>query len=162
LLTFMNPVEHCRDSEMVGRYRGEPYVSPGDVYSAPGRVGQCGWTWYSGSAAWMYRIWLEDVLGFRLRGEILTLAPAIPEHWDDFGIRYRYRSTTYEITARRGAAAQIAMELDGTTLESAAVKLIDDGRVHRITAWIPRRTMEMQESSNDGSVQMASLLLTAT
>ncbi len=162
LLTFMNPVEHCRDSEMVGRYRGEPYVSPGDVYSAPGRVGQCGWTWYTGSAAWMYRIWLEDVLGFRLRGENLTLAPAMPEHWNEFAIRYRYRSTTYEITVRWGKSAQIAMELDDRAVETAAVKLVDDGGVHRVTAWIPRRIKEIEVSSREVLLRTPSLLSTAT
>ncbi len=162
LLTFMNPVEHCRNSEMVERYRGEPYVSAGDVSFAPGRVGQCGWTWYTGSAAWMYRIWLEDILGFRLRGAELTFAPAIPAHWDEFAIHYRYRSTTFEITARRGTAAQIVLELDATTLESKAVELVDDGRVHQITVWIPQKTAESKAASNDAPRRTPSLLSAAT
>ena len=69
LLKLMNPVELSRSPEDVARYRGEPYVVAADVSSAPGKIGQCGWTWYSGSAAWMYRIWIEEVLGFQLRGQ---------------------------------------------------------------------------------------------
>jgi len=162
LLTFMNPVEHCRDSEMVARYRGEPYVSAGDVCFAPGRVGQCGWTWYSGSAAWMYRIWLQEVLGFRLRGDELRLAPVIPQHWDEFAIHYRHRSTTYEITARRGTAAQVVLELDDVTLESEAVRLIDDGGVHTISIWIPPKETETKAVTNDTARGSPSLLPATT
>jgi cellobiose phosphorylase len=110
----------------------------------------------------MYRIWLEDILGFRLRGAELTFAPAIPAHWDEFAIHYRYRSTTFEITARRGTAAQIVLELDDTRLESKAVELIDDGRVHQITVWIPQKTAESKAASNDASRRTPSLLSAAT
>ncbi len=150
LLTMMNPVEHGRDPEMVEHYRGEPYVTAGDVYSAPGRIGQSGWTWYSGSAAWMYRIWLEDVLGFRLRGDTLALAPAIPDSWEGFEIHHRFHSSTYAITVRRRALRGFApedgitpedgfaLEVDGQPAEAAPIKLVDDGGSHTITLWIPR------------------------
>ena len=99
----------------------------------------------------MYRIWIEEVLGFRLRGDKLTLAPAIPAHWDEFAIRYRHRSTTYEITARRGTAAQILLELDDTTPESEAVTLLDDGGVHKITVWIPSKVTETKAVALDAA-----------
>ena len=98
LLKMMNPVELTRDAKDVARYRGEPYVVAADVSSAEGKTGKAGWTWYTGSAGWMYRIWIEEVLGFQLRGDILTLKPVIPDDWPGFQMTYRYRSTTYEIT----------------------------------------------------------------
>jgi cyclic beta-1,2-glucan synthetase len=139
LLTMMNPVEHGRDPERTERYRGEPYVTAGDVCAAPARIGQCGWTWYSGSAAWMYRIWLEDVLGFRLRGDMLTLAPAIPAHWGGFELRYRFRSATYAIAVRRHALEGAVLEVDGQVTK-AAINLADDGASHTVTLWIPQNS----------------------
>ena len=78
----------------------EPYVAAADVSTAVGREGQAGWTWYTGSAGVMYRAWIEDVLGFKLRGDLLTLSPALPEDWPGFDITYRYRSSVYEITVQ--------------------------------------------------------------
>ncbi len=101
LLTLMNPVEYSRNPEAVDHYRGEPYVVAADVSAPPAKAGRAGWTWYTGSAGWMYRVWIEEVLGFRLRGDRLTIAPAIPDDWSGFEITYRYRSTVYEIEVRR-------------------------------------------------------------
>jgi cyclic beta-1,2-glucan synthetase len=129
LLTMMNPVEHSRNPESVERYRGEPYVAAADVSSAVGKVGRAGWTWYTGSAGWMYRVWIEDVLGFRLRGDRLTITPAIPEEWTGFEITYRYRSTVYEIQVRRADATHEAGD--------GSIRLVDDGGVHKVTVWIP-------------------------
>ena len=103
LLKLMNPVENSRDLKAVARYRGEPYAVAADVSSAPGREGQAGWTWYTGSAGWMYKTWIEEVLGFQLRGDRLTIAPVIPEDWEGFEITYRHGSATYEISVRRQA-----------------------------------------------------------
>ncbi len=97
LLELMNPVELSRSPEDVARYRGEPYVTAADVSSAPGMTGRCGWTWYTGSAAWMYRIWIEEVLGFHLHGDTLTISPVTPADWPGFEMTYRYRSATYQI-----------------------------------------------------------------
>jgi cellobiose phosphorylase len=138
LLTLLNPIENSRNPEMADRYRGEPYAVAADVYSSPDHLGQAGWTWYSGSAGWMYRVWLEDVLGFRLTGNTLHLTPAIPAEWDGFEIRYRYRSTVYEISARRGTSGESGIELDGHPLLDESIPLTDDGAVHTIIVWLPR------------------------
>jgi cellobiose phosphorylase len=119
----MNPVESSRTPEATAHFKGEPYVSPADVSYSPGREGQAGWTWYTGSAAWMYRIWIEEVLGFHLRGDTVTISPAIPDDWDDFEIKYRYRSTLYEFSIRRER---------GTVETGAPIQLIDDGQPHKI------------------------------
>ena len=79
LLRMLNPIEHAREDEDRERYKVEPYVMAGDVYSLAGHVGRGGWTWYTGAAAWTYRVWLEEVLGFRRRGDTLTINPIIPK-----------------------------------------------------------------------------------
>jgi cyclic beta-1,2-glucan synthetase len=138
-LQLMNPVEHSRDPKGVERYQGEPYVSPADVYFAPGKVGRAGWTWYSGSSGWMYRIWLEEVLGFHLRGNILTIDPVIPDLWPGFDLTYRHRSATYEIKVHRDAGARsMTAEEDGSPLVNGAIELADDHRVHRIVVTLPQ------------------------
>jgi cyclic beta-1,2-glucan synthetase len=142
LLTMMNPVENTRDPAAVEHYRGEPYVVSADVSAAPGKMGRSGWTWYTGSAAWMYRIWIEEVLGFQLRGDRLTVAPVIPDDWHGFEITYRHGSATYEISVRRqpGNDARI-VELDGRPLMDGSIPLTDDGALHKVTVWIPRQSV---------------------
>ena len=84
LLRMLNPVEHARDEKDCERYKVEPYVVPGDVYSLAGNVGRGGWTWYTGAAAWTYRVWLEEILGFHRRGDILTINPEYRKIGRDF------------------------------------------------------------------------------
>jgi cyclic beta-1,2-glucan synthetase len=138
LLTLMNPVELSRSPEDVARYRGEPYVSPADVWSAPGMTGHCGWTWYTGSAAWMYRIWIEEVLGFQVRGDTLSLHPVLPTEWPGFEMTYRYRSATYEIKVTAGGDSEAELELDGNKVEDGVIHLADDGAVHRVVHRTPK------------------------
>lgn len=97
MLRMLNPVEHALDMENVWSYGVEPYVVTADVYRLPGRIGQGGWSWYTGSAAWMYRAWVEEVLGLKVRGEHLWLDPVIPESWDGFSLRYRNGEAEYRI-----------------------------------------------------------------
>lgn len=139
LLKMMNPVENSRDPQATEHYRGEPYVVAADVSSAPGKVGRSGWTWYTGSAGWMYRVWIEEVLGFQLRGDRLTIAPVIPDDWDGFEIAYRHGATLYEIAVRRRASNEArVIEIDGHQTENGWIQLADDGGTHPVTVWIPR------------------------
>ena len=103
-----------------------------------GRKGQCGWTWYTGSSAWMYRTWIEFVLGFRLRGDRLTIRPAIPSGWPGFEMTYRYGSTPYQITVSRKTTTELVLEVDGDPARDATAQLIDDGAIHRIAVWVPQ------------------------
>ena len=143
LLTMMSPVERTRTQEDVARYCGEPYAVAADVSTAPGRVGRTGWTWYTGSAAWMYRIWIEEVLGFRLRGNTLTIAPAIPESWPGFEIVYRFGSATYRIVATRREASSVQLQLDGNPIE--ALTLVDDAGTHMIDVFLPPSSGKTEE-----------------
>jgi cyclic beta-1,2-glucan synthetase len=133
LLKLMNPIESSRTPEATEHFKGEPYVSPADVSFSTGREGRAGWTWYTGSAAWMYRIWIEEILGFNLRGDTLTISPVIPDDWDDFEIKYRYRSTMYEFSIRReGGAAETG----------SPIQLIDDGQPHKIELRLTKPTAD--------------------
>jgi cyclic beta-1,2-glucan synthetase len=154
LLKLMNPVELSRTPEDVARYRGEPYVVAADVSSAPGMVGRCGWTWYTGSAAWMYRVWMEEVLGFHLRGDRLTLDPVLPADWAGFDMTYRHRSATYEIAVKHTDAnlTVLEVEMDGLIL-GGAIRLADDGATHRVTVRVPKvaaQTLSLGSHANGG------------
>ena len=133
LLQLMNPIELNRKPEDVLRYRAEPYVVAADVSSAPGRVGQSGWTWYTGSASWMYRIWIEEVLGLRVRGDRLTIEPAIPDDWPGFELTWRHGTTIFEINvARDDQAPANYLELNGQPVDSGYIPLQDTGEMHRV------------------------------
>jgi cyclic beta-1,2-glucan synthetase len=141
LLKLMNPIELTRIPEDVARYRGEPYVVAADVSSAPGTIGRCGWTWYTGSAAWMYRIWIEEVLGFQLRGDRLMVNPVIPDDWPGFEITYRFGSARYEIAVSRHEGIDRAapgVEQDGRHLDDGSIQLVDDGATHRVAVRVPK------------------------
>jgi len=139
LLQLMNPVEHCRNPKDVERYRGEPYVSAADVYASPLQTGQCGWTWYTGSAAWMYRVWMEEILGFQLRGESFVIRPAIPGDWPGFELSYRYGNATYEVKVVRTRESP-GVELDGVVLRDGVVPLLRQSGEHQVVVRIPFST----------------------
>jgi cyclic beta-1,2-glucan synthetase len=155
LLTMMNPVEHARNAEDVARYRGEPYVAAADVSSAKGRLGQCGWTWYTGSAAWMYRIWIEEVLGFQLRGNTLALRPVIPQDWPGFEITYRYRTAVYHIIVRTDSSVlQTTIAVDGgKEVARDTLELHDDGRPHEVQVHIWSKPQVAKSADGSATVQ---------
>jgi N,N'-diacetylchitobiose phosphorylase len=125
--------------EQVERYKVEPYVVAADVYGAPPHVGRGGWTWYTGSAGWMFRVAVESVLGLTLRdGEAMVLRPCIPEEWPGFRLRYRLPdgATVYDIEVRNRRAGDTCATLDGEPIGVAegavVVPLSRDGREHRV------------------------------
>jgi cyclic beta-1,2-glucan synthetase len=137
LFSMLNPINHARAPDRVQRYKVEPYVVCADLYSTPPHVGRGGWTWYTGSAGWMYRSGLEWILGFRLQGAALLIDPCIPRTWPGFAIKFRYRSTLYDITVENpsGVCRGIALaELDGVALpgDQARIALTDDTIAHRV------------------------------
>ena len=136
LLEMMNPIEKNRHPIEVDCYRGEPYVVAADVYAAPSFAGRCGWTWYTGSASWMYRVWIEEVLGFHLRGNQLKMNPVIPVDWPKFEMWFHYRSSQYEINVYNNAEVR-SMELDGKPVGGDFIELADDGRSHLLIVNIP-------------------------
>jgi cyclic beta-1,2-glucan synthetase len=107
-----------------------------DVYAEPPHVGRGGWTWYTGSAGWMYQAGVEWILGFRLRGTTLMIDPCVPRAWPRYEITFRYRSARYEIVVENPAGVSrgvTRMELDGLAIEPAAgIAIVDDGATHRV------------------------------
>jgi cellobiose phosphorylase len=135
LFQMANPLTRTRTAADVARYKVEPYVVAADIYSASGHVGRGGWTWYTGSAAWMYRVGLEAILGFTKRGDTLRIAPCIPAAWDGFEIRYRYRSADYHIVVRNEAHVERGVRVvivDGAMVLGGVIHLVDDARVHEV------------------------------
>ncbi len=136
LFAMSNPIDRAGTDAGVQRYKVEPYVVAADVYAETPHVGRGGWTWYTGSAGWMYRAGLESMLGFRLRGAHLLLDPCIPRAWPGFDMVFRYRSTRYDIGVEnpRGVSRGVsAVEVDGVALVGERrIVLADDGKTHRV------------------------------
>jgi cyclic beta-1,2-glucan synthetase len=141
MFDLLNPILHSDSAEAVARYQVEPYVACADVYSVAPHIGRGGWTWYTGTAAWLYRAGLEAMLGFHLRGDRLRIDPCIPKHWPGFQLTYRRRGpnhaiTRFEITVDNSAlvgSGVTRIELDGLALPASEdVPLSDDGRAHTL------------------------------
>ena len=132
---MLNPINHTSTRAGVHRYKVEPYVVAADVYAAPPHVGRGGWTWYTGSAGWMYRAGVEWILGFRLRGSVLHLDPCIPRAWRGFAISFRYHSARYEIAVENplGVTRGVStVALDDQAIDGAGIALVDDGATHHV------------------------------
>ena len=136
LFGLLNPINHASTRAGIHRYRVEPYVAAADVYSEWPHVGRGGWTWYTGSAGWMYRAGVEWILGFRLRGTRLLIDPCIPRAWGAFDINFRYHSSHYEINVTNPngvTTGVVALSLDGEELApNSELSLADDGATHHI------------------------------
>jgi cyclic beta-1,2-glucan synthetase len=137
LFSLLNPINQASTRSGVHRYKAEPYVVCADVYATAPHVGRGGWSWYTGSAAWMYRAGLEWILGFRLRGATLLLDPCVPRAWRAFEIVFRYHSARYDITVEnpRGVTRGVTrVELDGVALPGnpPQIPLSNDGTAHRV------------------------------
>lgn len=136
IFSILNPINRTRTPAGVRRYRVEPYVAAADVYGEPPHVGRGGWTWYTGSAAWLYRAGLESILGLRRHGARLVIDPCIPRAWPGFTVELRHRSARYEIVVENpnGAGRGVSsVAVDGMAADGhAGVLLADDHAVHRV------------------------------
>ena len=138
---LINPLHHASDAAGVARYQVEPYVVAADVYALPPHQGRGGWTWYTGAAAWMYRLITESLLGLRLQHGQLHFAPRLPAAWPGFAMDYRFGQTHYAITVlqsppqgaeQEASSAPVTLLLDGVLQPGAALSLRDDGAAHRV------------------------------
>ncbi len=135
LLRFINPIEHARHADSVWHYQVEPYAVAADVYRLPGRVGQGGWTWYTGSAAWMYRAWIEDVLGLQVRGDEMYMNPVFPDSWKGFSLRFQYGEAVYQIEVKNphGCGCGVdSVTLDGQLLTNGIIALEKNCITHHV------------------------------
>ncbi len=142
LFALLNPIHHAETPEQIANYKVEPYVVAADVYAVAPHTGRGGWTWYTGSAGWMYRLLIETLLGVNLEGNELRLTPRLPKSWASYKIHYRYRQTVYHITISllaAEAAEANQLFLDGEELAVKTVPLADDRREHFIELKICNR-----------------------
>ena len=138
ILTIVNPVNHGSSIQGVERYKVEPYVAAADVYAVEPHTGRGGWTWYTGSAAWMYRLIVEILLGLRLEVDRLYIKPCLPADWEGFTVHYRYRETTYHIkVVQKTTGTGIAMiTADGVEQQGDFVPLVDDHSDHVVEVFL--------------------------
>lgn len=143
LLAMINPVNHGTTPEGVATYKVEPYVVAADVYALAPHIGRGGWTWYTGSAGWMYRLIVESLLGLRLEVDKLHFAPCLPADWKTFKMHYRYRETVYHIVVSQTRAAddqrigETRVTVDGVERHDQAIPLVDDRQEHLVEVKIP-------------------------
>jgi len=152
LWQMINPLTHARTPAEVDVYKVEPYVVAADVYTAAGQVGRGGWTWYTGSASWMYRVGLEAILGFDRRGDRLSIRPCVPDGWGELSIEYRFGRSVYAITVHdpaRVRADGADVSVDGRPLDSGEIPLVDDGARHEVAVRAREVPARLREVTGD-------------
>jgi cyclic beta-1,2-glucan synthetase len=142
LMAIINPVGHAGSPEKIATYKVEPYVIAADVYAVAPHIGRGGWTWYTGSAGWMYRLVMESLLGLRLETDRLRFAACLPADWKSFKIHYRYRETVYHISVvQTGDAGLAGVTVDGVEQPDTAISLVDDHQEHSVEVRIQLRAI---------------------
>ncbi len=145
LTAMINPINHARTPQGCATYKVEPYVVAADVYALAPHTGRGGWTWYTGSAGWMYRLVVESLLGLKLEVDRLRFTPCLPPGWDEFAVRYRYRETYYDIAVRRTKEVDDecldapSVTVDGELQEGNFVLLADDRQEHQVEVRVASR-----------------------
>ena len=133
LFALLNPIRHALNMDEVKRYGVEPYVMAADIYAVAPHTGRGGWSWYTGSAGWMYRLIVETLLGLCREKDQLQVKPRLPRAWDALKLHYRYNDTFYHINVKRaGPDAQPCVILDGQALSDNTIRLVDDRREHAV------------------------------
>jgi cellobiose phosphorylase len=130
LIQMINPIHHARTPEEVATYKVEPYVMAADVYGVMPHTGRGGWTWYTGSAGWMYQLILESFLGLKREGDMLYFKPCVPTEWKSFSATYRYRETVYEIELKSDTRERYWV--DGVEQHVNHVQLVNDKKTHAV------------------------------
>jgi cellobiose phosphorylase len=134
VMDLIKPLNHGRNADEVAVYKVEPYVVAADVYSVAPHTGRGGWSWYTGSAGWMYRLIVESLLGLTLQvdddGARLAIRPCLPAGWAGYHVDYRFRETTYRIEIDSTGEAEPSVTLDGDRQPGDGIALVDDGHAH--------------------------------
>jgi cellobiose phosphorylase len=149
LFGLLNPILHSDSPEKVARYKVEPYVVAADVYGVPPHTGRGGWTWYTGSAGWLYRVGLEAILGFRLRGNRLHIKPCIPPSWQGYELTYRFGSATYHVSVENRGRDVQELSIDGKPVLNNAIDLVDDGHLHEVLLILSKERQRKWEDAAD-------------
>jgi cellobiose phosphorylase len=149
LFDMINPVNHSYSREDILIYKVEPYVMSADIYAVAPHTGRGGWTWYTGSAGWMYRLLVESLLGLQLEVDKLHFAPCFPADWNEFKVHYRFQKTVYHITIRQSPDhdGEVNLTVDGTVFDGNTLTLINDLQEHFVEL-----TFALAETANYSSV----------
>lgn len=152
ILGLINPVNHGISAQGVAVYKAEPYVVAADVYAISPHIGRGGWSWYTGSASWLYRLILESLLGIKRDANYLHIKPCIPLSWTGYTMHYHFGRTEYHIVItqhqRLGAEAKTLIELDGVPVDEKGVLLLDDQQPHRVDVSITRNCSSVNKNGN--------------
>jgi cellobiose phosphorylase len=138
LAGMINPIHHAEDAATTAIYKVEPYVLAADVYGVAPHVGRGGWTWYTGSAGWMYRLLTESLLGLHREGTRLSLRPCIPADWTEYKLQYRFGESMYLITINQVDGGEAKLSVDGYAQKDFGFELVDDESIHHVEATWPR------------------------
>lgn len=134
LFNMLNPINHANTMLEALRYKVEPYVMAADVYAVPPHTGRGGWTWYTGASGWMYNVGIQQILGFKKKGDKIILEPCIPRDWSEYNIRYKHtKNTVYSIAVRnpkRVSKGEASISIDGKKLDGNEILLSEDGIEH--------------------------------
>ena len=132
---YLTPIEHSRTREIANKYKVEPYVIVADMYGTANLIGRGGWTWYTGSSSWYFKVGVEEILGLKVENGMLSINPCIDSTWKEYMVKYKFKSTVYNIKVRNPNNKQTGIssfKLNGQEIESKQIKLIDDGRINEI------------------------------
>jgi len=152
---MLNPINRTRSPGDVEKYKAEPYVIAADVYAHPLHLGRGGWTWYTGSAGWAYRMGLESLLGFARRGSVFSLDPCIPSVWPGFSLTWRLAGTRYEMQVENPGGCSrgvVAAWLDGQPVDPAAIPVVQDGGVHQVRALLGKKAAGPEVSPSEAGL----------
>jgi cyclic beta-1,2-glucan synthetase len=138
LIQLVNPLNHGSTAAGIKKYKTEPYVIAADVYAVENHEGMGGWTWYTGSAGWMYQLLAESFFGLSRTGNRLTIKPCVPDSWNSFKIKYKFVDTEYHLYFDRNTASEeLTISFDGVSQNSNDVLLLNDQTVHDIKISLP-------------------------
>jgi cellobiose phosphorylase len=149
LMNMVNPVNHGNTFDAVSVYKAEPYVVAADVYSIAENRGRGGWTWYTGSAGWMYRLIVEWLIGVKQDGNKLRFVPCIPAEWKSCTVHYRFGDAMYHIELQQSSAdsERVKVSIDGMEQESDFIMLADDKSEHTVEICIPAKIAQPFEQN---------------
>ncbi len=145
MLQMINPVNHGRSADAIAVYKTEPYIMAADIYAVDPQAGRGGWTWYTGSAGWMYQLITQSFLGLKKEGNKLSFNPCVPNEWHSFTLQYRHLNTIYLIIVElNGHSGKLDLNVDGAEQQGEFIYLKDDGKEHKVT--IKTNAMNMNQN----------------
>jgi cyclic beta-1,2-glucan synthetase len=150
MFSFINPLRRVTP-EIVEEYAVEPYAVAADIYGVPPHTGRGGWTWYTGSAAWLYRLGLERLLGVQRRGDVLRMVPCIPAEWEGYRVIYRYGESEYHITVRNPdgvSTGTTSVSVDDQEIDDDGIRLVDDGQTHNVEVRLEQQTEDSRSRAD--------------